>query len=98
MFHDKGPKNQIYLQSSGINTFVRSWVPSGEIMGMVIRHGEAFGISDRLTVWQDNKAVYRPTVHYAYCVCDSALASAYELRMRQFEMQPKRRILNNDLE
>ena len=97
VFHDKGPKNQIYLQSSGINTFVRSWVPSGEIIGMVIRHGEAFGISDRLTVWQDNKAVYRPTVHYAYCVCDSALASAYELRMRQFEMQPKRRILNNEI-
>ena len=41
------------------------------IVGMVVRHGEAFTITEKLTVWEDGKAVYRPTVHYAYCPCDS---------------------------
>ena len=97
MFHEHGPQNQICLRTKGIDTFVRSWVPSGEIIGMVIRHGEAFGISDRLTVWQNDKAVYRPTVHYAYCISDSALSSLHELKMRQLEMQPNLRILNDDI-
>lgn len=88
-----GPKNQIMLAQMGMNTWVRSWVPHGEIVGMVIRHGEAFGLSDRLTVWKDGKAIYRPTVHYAYLPCDSTLASLHELRCRNYEIQPKLRIL-----
>ncbi len=97
MFHKEGPQNQVCLQTKGMDTHVRSWVPSGEIIGMVIRHGEAFGISDRLTVWQGDKAIYRPTVHYAYCVSDSTLSSLYELKMRQLEMQPNLRILSDDI-
>ena len=50
-----------------------------------------------LTVWQGNKAIYRPTVHYAYCVSDSTLSSLHELKMRQLEMQPNLRILNDDI-
>ncbi len=94
---EDGPRNAICLSSLGVNTFVRSWVPSGQIVGMVIRHGEAFGISDRLTVWHGNKAVYRPTVHYVYCPSDAAVASLHELRMRQYELQPNHRILNDEI-
>lgn len=95
--HKSGPKNQICLSTLGMNTMVRSWVPCGEIYGMVIRHGEAFSISDRLTVWKDGKFVYRPTVHYAYCPSDAAILSLYELRMRQYQMQEKQRILSDDI-
>jgi len=95
--HKKGPKNQICMSSLGMNTWVRSWVPCGEINGMVIRHGEAFSISDRLTVWKNGKAVYRPTVHYAYCPSDSAINSLHELKMRQYRMQEKQRILSDDI-
>lgn len=97
MHHQNGPQNQICLKSRGVDTKVWSWVPSGEIIGMVIRHGEAFGISDYLTVWENGKAVYRPTVHYAYCVSDGTLCSLNEFKMRQFELQPKTRILNDDI-
>lgn len=97
MTHASGPKNQILLASRGMDTWVRSWVPSGPIIGMVIRHGEAYGISERLTRWENNIAVYRPTVHYAYCPSDSTLNSLHELRMRNFEQQPKTRILNDDI-
>lgn len=96
-FHKEGPKNQICLSSIGMKTWVRSFVPSGEITGMVIRHGEAFSISDRLTVWKNDKAIYRPTVHYAYCPCDAAINSLHELEMRQFKMQEKLRIVSDEI-
>lgn len=95
--HKTGPGNQICLGTIGIKTWVRSWVPCGEITGMVIRHGEAFSISDRLTVWENGKAVYRPTVHYVYCPSDAAINSLHELEMRQFQLQEKLRIMNDEI-
>lgn len=96
-FHKVGPSNQICLTTIGMKTWVRSWVPCGEITGMVIRHGEAFSISDRLTVWENGQAVYRPTVHYAYCPCDAAINSLHELEMRQFKLQEKQRIMSDEI-
>ena len=90
-----GPKNQIMLAQMGMNTWVRSWVPQQEIVGMMIRHGEAFGISDRWSVVRDGKVVYRPTMHYAYMPCDGTIASLYELRGRNYELQPKLRIMTD---
>jgi len=80
-----------------MNTWCRSWVPCGEITGMVVRHGEAFSISDKLTVWQNGNAIYRPTVHYVYCPCDAAINSLHELEMRQFVVQPKIRIMSDEI-
>ncbi|MFC1590790.1 saccharopine dehydrogenase C-terminal domain-containing protein, partial [Candidatus Omnitrophota bacterium] len=96
-FHKVGPRNQICLSSIGMKTWVRSWVPCGEITGMVVRHGEAFSISDRLTVWEGGKALYRPTVHYAYCPCDAAINSLRELEMRQFSLQKRQRIMSDEI-
>ncbi|MFN2504920.1 MAG: saccharopine dehydrogenase NADP-binding domain-containing protein [Acidimicrobiales bacterium] len=93
--HAEGPGNQICLARPGMKTWVRSWVPSGEITGMVVRHGEAFTISDQLTVWNGRGAAYRPTVHYAYCPADVAIASLHELEMRRFRLQPDQRILRD---
>jgi homospermidine synthase len=90
-----GPQNQIILPMMGMNTWVRSWIPQQEIVGMVIRHGEAFGISERWTVREDNKVVYRPTVHYAYLPCDATVASLHELRCRNYEMQSRQRIMSD---
>ena len=98
--HRYGPGNQICLAQPGMSTYVRSWVPlGGEIIGMVVRHGEAFTISDHLTVWDDDRVVplYRPTVHYAYLPTDAAMASVYELKMRGFDLQPSQRIMNDDI-
>src|SRR5580658_4665515 len=95
--HADGPRNQICLAQMGINTWVRSWVPDYCIHGMVVRHGEAFTISDKLTVWKNGKAVYRPTVHYAYCPAAVAIASLNELRGCDYKLQPKARILNDEV-
>jgi homospermidine synthase len=96
--HAYGPGNQICLSQMGMHTWVRSWVPaSGQIIAMVIRHGEAFTISDHLTVWQGDKPIYRPTVHYAYLPTDAAVNSLHELRMRNYQLQPDLRILTDEI-
>ncbi len=97
--HQVGPRHQIFLDSRrGMDTWVRSWVPGGQIHGMVIRHGEAFSLTEALSVADSNRqVVYRPTVHYAYCPTDSAVASLHELRMRDLKLQDKLRILRDDV-
>ena len=95
--HDHGPMNQICLAQMGCRTWVRSWVPDFEIVGMVIRHGEAFSISEHLTVTEHGAPIYRPTVHYAYCPCDMAIASLHELQMRNYDLQPALRIMEDDI-
>ncbi len=95
--HSDGPRNQICLARMGINTWVRSWVPYYDIRGMVVRHGEAFTISDKLTVWEDGRAIYRPTVHYAYCPCDAAIVSLNELRGYDYQLQPRVRIMSDEI-
>lgn len=95
--HEDGPGNQICLARPGCRTWVRSWVPAGDITGMVIRHGEAFSISDFLTVTEGGRAVYRPTVHYAYCPADAAISSLHELHMRGYRLQAEQRIMGDDI-
>jgi homospermidine synthase len=77
----------------GMNTWVRSWIPDEEIVGMMIRHGEAFGLSDYLTVGNE----YRPTVHYAYMPCHETISSLHELRGRNYKLQPKLRIMDDEI-
>jgi len=95
--HEDGPKNQIAIAQPGATTWVRSWVPNSETTGLLVRHGEAFTISDHLTVWDGDTAVYRPTVHYAYCPTDAAIASMRELEMRQWDLQQNQRIMNDEI-
>ena len=95
--HHSGPRNQICLARMGMNTWVRSWVPSGPIHGMVIRHGEAFSISERLTVEERGESPYRPTVHYAYCPCDAAIASLTELKGNNYHLQSRQRIMTDEI-
>lgn len=73
--YDSGPKNQIALRSWGVNTWVKTWVPSGPLVGMIVRHEEAYSISKYLT-----KDGYRPTVHYAYLPCNDAVSSLNEIQ------------------
>ena len=96
--HDgEGPRNQICFAQMAHKTLVRSTVPSGPIVGMVIRHGEAFTICDHLTVWEGDVAVYRPTVHYAYCPSDAAWASFVELEGNDYVYPERQRIMNDEI-
>ena len=93
----EGPRNQICLAQMAHKTLVRSRVPDSSIVGMVIRHGEAFTICDHLTVWDGDTAIYRPTVHYAYCPSDAAWASFVELEANQYVYPENQRIMNDEI-
>lgn len=95
--HTSGSCNQICLAKMGMHTKVRSWVPSGEIIGMVIRHGEAFTLSKFLTLEKEGTILYRPTVHYAYCPSDGTIASLYELGISHYVLQPQQRIFQDEI-
>jgi homospermidine synthase len=95
--HREGPGSQICLARMGMNTFVASWVPNYNIVGMVVRHGEAFSITEKLTVRDGDRVIYRPTVHYAYCPCDCAIASLHELRGYDYKLQPRIRIMTDEI-
>lgn len=95
--HSVAPRCQISLGRMGMNTWVRSWIPSGEVMGMAIRHNECFTVCDHLTVWDGDDAIYRPTTFYIYLPSDAALTSIHELRMNNGKLQPKHRIMTDEI-
>lgn len=92
-----GPGNMLVLPQMGMNTWVRSWIPHHEIVGMAITHGECFGLSHMLTVRDGDRVSYRPTVLYAYLPCGESLLSLHELRCRNYEMHPVKRILAGEI-
>lgn len=94
----KGPKNQVYFDKMGMNTFCKSWVPSGDIVGMIVRHEEAFSISQYLTTYNKNgKASYRPTVHYVYWPSNDGLTSLYEHQAMGYKPITKERVYKDDV-
>jgi homospermidine synthase len=94
----RGPRNQIILSQMGLNTWVRSWVPPHEIVGMMMPHGETFTLSQALTVrGRNGRAAYRPTVHYAYLPSDAAMISLHEQRCRNYQLPPRARIMTDEI-
>ncbi|MBL9074624.1 saccharopine dehydrogenase C-terminal domain-containing protein [Tabrizicola sp.] len=76
---DHGPAHAIWIDRPGADTRVRSWCPDvGPQYGLVITHNEALSIPDYYTVRDGDRAVYRPTCHYAYHPCNDAVLSLYE--------------------
>ena len=96
--HDSGCMAAIYLTQPGAGTRVRTWTPrAGHFHGFCITHGESISIADYLTVREGAQVAYRPTVHYAYHPCDSAIMSVYELAGRNYVQQPRQRILMDEV-
>ena len=97
ILHASGPRHQICLNQMGMNTMIQSHVPSGPILGMLIRHGEAYTLPLYLSRYENGECTYRPTVHYAYCPSDATWASLVELKGQNYQLQPKMRIMNDDI-
>jgi len=96
--HDFGRKSAIYLTQPGCATRVRTWTPEAKhFHGFLITHGESISISDFLTVRQNDRAVYRPTVHYAYHPSDNAVLSVHEFCGRNYQLQEHKRIMMGDI-
>ncbi|HKU14408.1 MAG TPA: saccharopine dehydrogenase C-terminal domain-containing protein [Steroidobacteraceae bacterium] len=96
--HDFGRQSAIYMLQPGASTRVRTWTPqAGPFHGFLITHGESISISDYLTHREGDKVVYRPTVHYAYHPCDDAVLSVHEFAGRNWHLQERKRILNEEI-
>ncbi len=96
--HAFGAGAAIYLDRPGASTRVRSWTPlAGPIHGWLITHSESISIADYLTVREAGNVSYRPTVHYAYHPCDDAVLSLHELAGRNWSVQPRQRLLMDEI-
>jgi homospermidine synthase len=96
--HDFGCLAAIYLTQPGAGTRVRTWTPrAGHFHGLCITHGESISMADYFTVREGMQVAYRPTVHYAYHPCDSAVMSVHELAGRNYVQQERQRILMEDI-
>lgn len=97
-WHDSGCGAAIYLEQPGLLTQVRSWTPiSGPQWGWIITHNESISIADYFTVREGDSVVYRPTVHYAYHPCDSAVLSILETLERAGHVQDTWRIIVDEI-
>jgi homospermidine synthase len=96
--HEFGCGAAIYLLQPGASTRVRTWTPLAKhFHGFLITHSEAISIADYYTVKKDDKVVYRPTAHYSYHPCDDAVVSVHEFAGNNWRLQPKQRILMNEI-
>lgn len=93
---DHGPGYAIWIDRPGADTRVRSWCPSaGPQFGYVVTHNEALSIPDYYTVWDGDRAIYRPTCHYAYHPCNDAILSLHEINGTG-QLPEKKHILTAD--
>jgi homospermidine synthase len=96
--HTKGSRCAIYLNRPGASTCVRTWTPkAGHFHGFLITHSEAISLADYYTVMEGDRAVYRPTTHYAYHPSDNAVLSVHEFAGRNWHLQGKKRIMLNEI-
>ena len=96
--HGYGSDAAIYLARPGASTRVRSWTPlAGPYHGFLITHNEAISVADYYTSREGDAVTWRPTVHYAYHPADDAVLSVHELAGRNWEEQPEKRLLMDDI-
>jgi len=59
---------------------VRTWTPIEKAFnGFLVTHNESISIAEYFSIYAQDKAVFRPTVHYAYHPSDIAVLSVDEL-------------------
>ncbi len=97
--HGYGCGAGIYLDRPSAATLVRTWTPEHcTFFGRIITHSESISIADYFTLHKEGKPVYRPTVHYAYRLCDAAILSAEECMGNHFQLQKEQKILLDEIE
>ena len=96
--HEFGRGSAIFLDRPGAATRVRTWTPmEGPFHGFLVTHNESISISDYYTVRDGETLAYRPTVHYAYHPCDDAVLSLHELAGKNWQAQPRQRLMMNEI-
>jgi len=91
----------IYLDGHSHSVRVRSWTPThGSYQGFLIPHNEALTLGEYLTIRNDKgESTYRPTIHFSYHPCDSAILSMHEVAGKNYNYESfKKKLLTyNDI-
>jgi homospermidine synthase len=96
--HNYGSDAAIFLNRPGAGTRVRSWTPlEGSYQGFLITHAESISIAEYLTVKENDRVAYRPTVYYAYHPCDDAVLSLHEMAGKNWEQPDSVRIMRDEI-
>ncbi len=96
--HNYGSDAAIFLNRPGAGTRVRSWTPlEGSYHGFLITHAESISIAEYLTMEDNGRTVYRPTVYYAYHPCDDAVLSLHEMAGKNWQQPERVRIMRDEI-
>ena len=94
---ETGCQAAIFLPRPGAATRVRTWTPVSKAQhGFLVTHNESISIADYFTLREGDKAVFRPTCHYAYHPCDDAVLSLHELFGNEGHPQAEFHTLDED--
>ena len=93
-------KNNEYLifKKMGLYTYAQSWIPFyNKFIGNLICHDESYTIGKKLTVYNKNEIIYKPSIYYVYQPCDAAILSIEELKERNEKYQDNTRLLTSEI-
>jgi homospermidine synthase len=97
-FMKKYNDNFIILNKMGLYTYSQSWIPfHNKFIGNVICHDETYTIGNKLTIKENDKIIYKPSIYYVYKPCNDATNSLYELKEKNESYQNKFRLLTSDI-
>lgn len=97
-YHSQGTQSSIYIECPSASMKVRSWTPSfGAYHGYLITHPEITSIANYLTLEDDKRVIYRPTVLYSYSPCPDALLSLQELQGKEWISQRNSRLIVDEI-
>ncbi|MCY0387398.1 saccharopine dehydrogenase NADP-binding domain-containing protein [Robbsia sp. Bb-Pol-6] len=82
-----------HFTARGADVRVKSWMPEGPYVGMMITHNESISLADYLTCRAPGEPVYRPTVYYAYRPCDATMTSIDTWRNRSCQDPERTHVL-----
>ncbi len=96
--HTEGCQAAIMFAQPGANMRVRSWSPNQlEFEAFLITHNESISIADFLSVKQDGKLRYRPTVYFAYRPCEDTVAAMALIDDGTATRVLQRRVIKNEV-
>lgn len=89
-----------FLNRFGIETKVKSWVPStGEVESFLVSHHEATSISEFLSIYnEDGSKRYSPTVYFAYKPCPAAEISLENFRLNKVDLPKKSFVIKDEID
>jgi len=97
--HKTGSGAAIYLKRPGATIKVRTWTPvEKNFHGFLVTHNESVSIAEYFSSYDANKKlISRPTVHYLYHPCDSAIESIHEILGKDSEKQPVTKVIMEEI-